>query len=130
MDTWNGAQRAWNQHIAQAHERFAAKKAELDTTKAKRTAEHAERDALYAIDYAFAAVEEAEYAALDASLARMEADQLSGAAASSADPMRLWKDRPAPRRQEATCATGPATRAEGKNRAGVLLPLIDRAWLG
>src|SRR5271166_7009423 len=26
LDTWNGAQRAWNQHIAQAHERFAAKK--------------------------------------------------------------------------------------------------------
>src|SRR5271165_2330733 len=80
LDTWNGAQRAWNQHIVQAHERFAAKKAELDTAKAKRTAEHAERDASYAIEYAFAAVEEAEYAALDASLARMEADELSGAA--------------------------------------------------
>jgi hypothetical protein len=81
--SWHDAQQAWNRHIASAHEKLATKKAGIDATRAKRSADDAETEALLAIEWAFAAVDEAESATLDASLARLEANELAGATAGS-----------------------------------------------
>jgi hypothetical protein len=78
---WHDVQRSWSQHLAAVKENIADRKAEHDLDRANQRADIAEDDAAFAIQYAVAAIEEAEYAVLDASLARMQADELTGASA-------------------------------------------------
>jgi Cu/Ag efflux pump CusA len=80
---WNDIQRSWDEHIQKIRSDIDSKRAEHDVDRAQRNAENAEDDAAFAVEYAYAAIEEAEYAVLDATLARMEADELAGAATSA-----------------------------------------------
>jgi hypothetical protein len=81
---WNQVQRTWDEAVNAAPEDIADRKAEHDLDKAQRGADRAEDGAKFAIDFAYSAVVEAEYAVLDATLARKEAEELSGQAGSTA----------------------------------------------
>jgi vacuolar-type H+-ATPase subunit I/STV1 len=83
-DWWTDVQKTWNESLAQVREDIGSRKAELDRDKAEMKAENAEEDAVFAIDFAYTAIGEAEYAVLDATLARMEADELSGGSGATA----------------------------------------------
>ena len=73
---WTDVQSSWSTHVAQLHDDVQARKAELDSKKAKHRADRAEDDAIAAVAFAEAALEEAEYAVLDAQLARLEAETM------------------------------------------------------
>ena len=77
-------QKSWNDHIARVREDLDEKRAKHDMHKARMRADDAEEYASFASDHAYTAVVEAEYAALDAVLARMDADQMAGEAATGA----------------------------------------------
>jgi hypothetical protein len=77
-------QRSWSEHVAKVREDLESRKAEHDVHKAQRRADDAEDYASFEIDLAYSAVVEAEYAALDAVLARMDAEQLSSQAGTTA----------------------------------------------
>ena len=83
-DRWHEVQAAWNEAISQVREDIEGRKAEHDLHKAERRADRAEEDARFAIDFAYSAIVEAEYASLDAALARMEANELSNQAGTTA----------------------------------------------
>lgn len=79
-DHWNELQAAWNEIVTKVRDDIDDRKAEHDLQKTERRADNAEEDARFAIDFAYSAIVEAEYSSLDAALARMEANELSGAA--------------------------------------------------
>ena len=69
----------WDGHVSDIRKDFDSKRKKLDASSAAKDAEVAEGNAMFLIDYAYSAIETAEYAVLDAVLARMEADELTGA---------------------------------------------------
>lgn len=83
-ETGRDLRNSWKAHIAKVREDLESRKAEHDVHKAQRRAERAEDYASFEIDLAYSAVVEAEYAALDAVLARMDAEQLSSQADTTA----------------------------------------------
>ena len=79
---WARLQRSWDEHIAEVRRNIDERRASHNLEAAQREADGADEDAAFAVDYAYAAIEEAEYAVLDARLARMNADELTGASTS------------------------------------------------